>query len=1517
MQSRIEQHADFESDIRDNPIKLLETIQVLMHDTIRGRYPYASVTDAMKNLLYIKQQDNEPLLDYAKRFKQARDVLKSHVGTKILDEFVETTREYKEDDDDDERTKLKEEAFGRWSAYMLVKNSDQNKFGSLLNGMTTQYAMGNNQFPKNVQKAIDIMSNHRFDNQKEIKKKYQDQKKKDEDGKVKKESSFAQAKKDMTCYCCGKKGHIVPDCPEKDTRKREDWAVKKGAVHTQDKTEKSDESEKTKEVNEKKVGWSAFQISLMNEEDEDKKTNNRRLKNSIILDNGSTLSIFANSDMVNNIRKSDTILQLATNAGTRESNQIADVPDYGTVWYDARAIANIFGLSDLKKKYRVTYDSQNGDCFDVHMKGKIIKFKCNKDGLYEYNVSDDYLTGVADEKKKEISHVIETVKENRSGFSDRQYIRAKAARELYHNVGSPTVDNFKSLLKMNVIKNCPVTIDDVNNAEKIFGPALSTLKGKSTRRSPRPVIRDEIELPDEIKNMNHDLDLCMDIMFVNELPMLTTIDKTIRFRGLVPLESRTHEECYRALDKVLRFYNQAGYRIRTIFCDGEFRAMMDKVCDDLDVRMNYTNALDHVPEAERNNRTIKERIRAAFHRLPFKKITKTMLRYLAMIQVNQLNLFPAKGGVSKYYSPRMILTQESLDYNKHCKIPFGSYVQANHETNSTSSNVARTIDCIYLRPNNIIQGGHELMDLTTGRVITRATVKVIPLTDIIIRTVERMAEDQGFKELKFKNRYGHIYADVDQIAGVNEDDEDEEDAQDDDDYEEDDEEYDEDEENDMYDDEIDPEEIDDIANDDGRQQGAQEEAQDQEIEKNQEGQEQEQQEDEDERENDLEEATGEDEHSNVSELRRSTRNREQVQRLEPKMTGQSYINKVEPDSCLKKRDKKVQFLQDRLITLEQCHNIVHQVKPSEDEVFYYQEEEAMIICRLIDDLNHQVATRGKSFVQQFILQQGLKKFGKRGGDAAVKEAEQLYKRTCFEPVSIKEMTAKERKKAQEALMFLCEKRDGTIKGRLVYNGKPTRGWLSREDCMSPTAALESIVLTSVIDAHERRDVMSTDIPNAFIQTKMPEIPKGKERVMMKITGALVDLLVDLNPELYGSKIVFENGRKVVYVVVLRAIYGMLEAAILWYKKFRKDLEEEGFSFNPYDPCVANKEVNSSQQTVVFHVDDLKSSHVDSKVNDDFEVWLNKKYGEHGKVATKRGKIHEYLGMTLDYNEEGVIKIDMRKYVKDMLESFPIKLESNQVASTPGGDRVFDQGPGKPLEKARHEVFHTFVAKGLFLAKRARPDIQQVIAILCTRVKTPNESDWQKLLRLMKYLNGTREKILRIRADDIHVVKWFVDAAFAVHPDFKSHTGAIMTMGDGAIQSISRKQKLNTRSSTESELVGVDDVSVMILWTKLFLEAQGYDIRQNVVFQDNKSAILLEVNGKKSAGKRSRALNIRYFFVTDQIEKRNLEVKYCPTNDMIGDYFTKPLQGRKFTNFRKSILGEVDNGDQGDQGKVGK
>jgi hypothetical protein len=236
------------------------------------------------------------------------------------------------------------------------------------------------------------------------------------------------------------------------------------------------------------------------------------------------------------------------------------------------------------------------------------------------------------------------------------------------------------------------------------------------------------------------------------------------------MDTKQHEEYYRALDEILRQYNNAGFVIKTIHCNGEYCGMMEKVKDNLDVTMNFTNAQDHVPEAERNNRTIKERIRASYHRLPYKAIPRIMIRYMTMNQANQLNLFPAKGGVSSYYSPRMLLHQTSLDYTKHCTVPFGAYVQANHETTRTRSSTTRMLDAIYLRPAQNQQGGHELMDLNSGKLITRNIVHEIPVTDVVIKAVETMAYAQGFTTLKFKNRNKIIFHDADWIAGVDYDD---------------------------------------------------------------------------------------------------------------------------------------------------------------------------------------------------------------------------------------------------------------------------------------------------------------------------------------------------------------------------------------------------------------------------------------------------------------------------------------------------------------------------------------------------------------------------------------------------------------------------------------------------------------------------------------------------------------------------------------------------------------------------
>ena len=256
--------------------------------------------------------------------------------------------------------------------------------------------------------------------------------------------------------------------------------------------------------------------------------------------------------------------------------------------------------------------------------------------------------------------------------------------------------------------------------------------------------------------------------------------------------------------------------------------------------------------------------------------------------------------------------------------------------------------------------------------------------------------------------------------------------------------------------------------------------------------------------------------------------------------------------------------------------------------------------------------------------------------------------------------------------------------------------------------------------------MTNDVPNAFIQTEMEKVKEGEARVIMKITGVLVDLLVGMAPEVYAQHVVYENGRKVLYVQVLRTLYGMLRASLMFYKKWRNDLESIGFKFNDYDPCVANRMVKGKQHTIRFHVDDLMCSHVRASVNTKFLKWLNKLYGKYGEVKAVRGKKHDYLGMTFDFSTPGEVHIDMIDFVSAMVDDFSIEFGANDTRTSPAADDLFAAGNGIKLGGQQREEFHTFVAKGLFACKRARPDIHTAIAVLCTRVEEPNKDDWRKL-----------------------------------------------------------------------------------------------------------------------------------------------------------------------------------------------
>jgi hypothetical protein len=132
-----------------------------------------------------------------------------------------------------------------------------------------------------------------------------------------------------------------------------------------------------------------------------------------------------------------------------------------------------------------------------------------------------------------------------------------------------------------------------------------------------------------------------------------------------------------------------------------------------------------------------------------------------------------------------------------------------------------------------------------------------------------------------------------------------------------------------------------------------------------------------------------------------------------------------------------------------------------------------------------------------------------------------------------------------------------------------------------------------------------------------------------------------------------------------------------------------------------------------------------------------------------------------------------------------------------------------------QMLQTFVAKGLLLAKQRRPDIMLGIAYLSAKIRSLSENDWDELTDFLQFLTITKEDILRLSMEDNCAVKWYLVASFVVHEDMKSHTGVVMTLGEGLVQEISMKQRTNTRGSIEADFISFDDKVSKALWKRLF------------------------------------------------------------------------------------------------------
>ena len=1345
--------------------------------------------------------------------------------------------------------------------------------------------------------------------------------------------------KPVVCFnpkCKGKdENHYLHSCPKANEEERKEilkaikkkWADEKqantvvpGQSHAQVTADEIESQVFHQDDYEFEDGLACIQAVDNNSRVQQQKNRETLKPSYLYLDSMSSFNQMFEDKHLEDVQEVGVTLRGKCNAGTIFSNEKGVLLDMFSMWLVRNGIANLLSVPCLEREgCQITYDTKTAWIVSCP-NGLKLKFKkdtgvcegfpyVDLENLQEHVLSDrrsgsckKYVSNlhgkinkIKEAPKQKALIFIQTVRKNMEGFTKREVKEAHLARKAQAVLGHVSDGEMIKLVNnASGITNLPFHALAVTNAKVMYGKDLGGVRGKTVRYGPERA-REEgiVSIPPDFLNLHRFVTLTADIMFVNSAPFMVTFSRKIRLRTVEFIPNRTVATLISSLKKVINLYARGGYIVNLIMMDQEF----EKVEGELGlVEINTTAAREHVGEIERSNRVVKERARSISSTLPYAVLPKQIVIHLIYYVVTFLNCSVAENGVSDTLSPREIVLRRKLDWIKHCTskgeaLEFGEYVEAHEDPDITNTPRSRTYPSIYLGPTTNIQGTKKVFDLKTGVVKKPRTVTRFPCPDRVITLVDtwgrRYQKEERKNKLEFLNRkklqFDWDNDDLDQPVPLVE--------------------------NSVHvgtPAQIPGIELESEIEIDGSAVTILAENSDQEMAA----------------------AAANAGFTNT----RATTAQTDADNIIVIDDDHPSDNAVEPQEWnVEQSDQPVNPAQaDVHVTDDDVGDTQDGVNPEATGLFATPNPETTGLFANPDGnrRSHRIAQRyqdgqihlsreasmemstddlrdhilGVIMVQQFSLRAGINKFGDKATTSVSKELQQIHDMGTYKPVNPDKMTKEQKMDAMNSLLMISEKRDKKVKSRMVADGsiQRKRPGYKKEDSSAPTVSTEGVFITGAIEAWEERIVNCFDIPGAFLHADCKD-----GEVYMRLRGKLAELMVLVEPKLYREYVRYPNGHAELYVRMTKALYGMLKSALWFYEKLRDDLEADGFTINDYDPCVANKMVNGNQMTVTWHVDDLKVSHREQAEIDIFAQFLRDTYEkpEQGLMLTHhKGKVHDYLGIDLDYSERKKLKVSMIKYIDKIFKGFSEDIGS--PVADPAAAHLFtirEEGHDKYLPEEKAQEFHTIVAQLLFLSGRARRDIQVAVAFLTTRVKKPDIDDWGKLRRVLKYLKGTKYMKLTLTIDNMSMIRWWVDASDRTHHDCKGHTGSMMSLGGGAIVSSSTKHKINTKSSTESELVALDDALPMILWCLYFIEAQGYTVEQNVVFQDNQSTMRLAVNGSLSSTKRTKHIKARYYFIKDKIEEGELDVRYCPTTEMWSDVLNKAKHGTPFKKDRAMLM----------------
>ncbi|KAL7469296.1 LOW QUALITY PROTEIN: hypothetical protein ACHAXS_009566 [Conticribra weissflogii] len=296
------------------------------------------------------------------------------------------------------------------------------------------------------------------------------------------------------------------------------------------------------------------------------------------------------------------------------------------MWINPNGLANILSFNEVEQLYQIEYGtSSTKGCFLVHTNHGKIVFKKNAIGLPYTSIAET----------RTAFCLINTVRGNFEGYTKKEVVQARNAREALAKVGHPTEREFGELVHHNMIANCPINNQDITNANKIFGPDLPGLRGKTTRVKPMSVQTDYVAVPRYLLAKNKQVCLTADVLYVDGTPFLVTASRGIKFITIEHSPTQTTSQLKQSLIRIMQLYGRAGFKIQTILVDGQFDPLKQHLPN---VVINTTANSEHVGDVERCLRVIKERARAISSGLPYRKLPKPIL--IELIRRNVVECIP-------------------------------------------------------------------------------------------------------------------------------------------------------------------------------------------------------------------------------------------------------------------------------------------------------------------------------------------------------------------------------------------------------------------------------------------------------------------------------------------------------------------------------------------------------------------------------------------------------------------------------------------------------------------------------------------------------------------------------------------------------------------------------------------------------------------------------------------------------------------------------------------------------------